>query len=177
MTTHRTGKYDYNALCDVCGFKKKASELIKRWDGLMVCEEDWEPRNILDFFRTRNDAHQLPFTRPEDAGGLTWTPTITGTITGSYTANYVYSYSQTDNKLTFEIQLIPTTSITLSGVYFSANFVYPSSYSTQTWNGGTCMESKSGKYIGPLTSAPSGIGIPDCTTSDTLLIRGSLILS
>lgn len=67
MTTHRTGSYNYNTLCDVCGFKFKASELQMRWDGFMVCAADWEPRNILDFYRTRNDAHRLPFTRPDDA--------------------------------------------------------------------------------------------------------------
>lgn len=33
---------DWNAICDVCGQKYKASQLMKRWDGLMVCKEDWE---------------------------------------------------------------------------------------------------------------------------------------
>jgi hypothetical protein len=36
---------DWNAVCAVCGFKYKASELVKRWDGVYVCRTDWEPRH------------------------------------------------------------------------------------------------------------------------------------
>lgn len=56
---------DYNAICDVCGFKYKASELRRRWDGVMVCPQDWEPRHPQDFVRGVQDNRQLPFTRPE----------------------------------------------------------------------------------------------------------------
>jgi hypothetical protein len=59
--------YNYRAVCDECGFKRWNYELAKRWDGAMVCRDTcWEPRNILDFYRTRNDAHKLPWTRPDD---------------------------------------------------------------------------------------------------------------
>lgn len=172
MTTHRTGKYDYNALCDVCGFKKKASELRQRWDGFMVCDEDWEPRNILDFYRTRQDAHLLPFTRPEDASENTWTPLIQG-ITGNCSITATYAYSTVDNRLVFEIQIIPQTSITLS----SATITPPTvSGHSLTWRSGTCFESKSGKYIGQLSFGVN-ITVPNCATSDILLIRGSFTLS
>lgn len=60
-----TGSFGYNAICDVCGFKFKASMLSKRWDGLMVCRHDYETRHPLDFYTTRNDVHLLPWTRPE----------------------------------------------------------------------------------------------------------------
>lgn len=56
---------DYNAICDVCGFKYKASELRKRWDGVMTCPDDWEPRHPQDFVRGVKDSHPLPFTRTE----------------------------------------------------------------------------------------------------------------
>jgi hypothetical protein len=59
------GSYSYNAICDVCGFQFKASEMKKRWDGLIVCSEDYETRHPLDFFRVHNDYHKLPFVRPE----------------------------------------------------------------------------------------------------------------
>jgi hypothetical protein len=62
-----TESYDYNVLCDRCGFKFKASELKKTWDNLWVCKDDWEPRHSLDFYKTKNDAHLLPYTRPDDA--------------------------------------------------------------------------------------------------------------
>lgn len=56
---------DYNAICDECGFKFKASELKRRWDGLMVCKADWNPRQPQDFVRGTVDSKPLPFTRPE----------------------------------------------------------------------------------------------------------------
>jgi hypothetical protein len=36
-------------ICDQCGRKYKESELRLRWDGLMVCTGDWEPRQPQDF--------------------------------------------------------------------------------------------------------------------------------
>ncbi len=65
--SHPGHSYEYRALCDVCGFKKWNYELRRRWDGFMVCADTcWEPRHILDFYRPRNDAHTLPWTRPDD---------------------------------------------------------------------------------------------------------------
>ncbi len=58
---------DWNAICDVCGWKYKASDLRKRWDGLMVCEKDWEPRHPQDFIRAIPDMQKVPWTRPETA--------------------------------------------------------------------------------------------------------------
>lgn len=63
-----THSYEYNAICDICGFKFKASKLQKRWDGYMVCEKDNELRHPLDFFTNRNDVHSLPFRRPNNDG-------------------------------------------------------------------------------------------------------------
>lgn len=56
---------DYNAICDVCKWKFKASDLRRRWDNLMVCEKDWEPRHPQDFIRAIPDMQALPWTRPE----------------------------------------------------------------------------------------------------------------
>lgn len=56
---------DWNAICDSCGFKFKASELKKRWDGFMVCEQDFETRHPQDFIRPLPDQKSLPWTRPE----------------------------------------------------------------------------------------------------------------
>lgn len=56
---------DWNAICAICGFKFKGSELRKNWKEQMVCEKDWEPRNEQDFIRGVPDQQALPFTRPE----------------------------------------------------------------------------------------------------------------
>jgi len=57
---------DYNAICDRCGFKFKASKLRKTWEGLYVCKKDWEPRHPSDFFRAPVDDQTVPWTRPDD---------------------------------------------------------------------------------------------------------------
>lgn len=63
---------DWNAICDVCGFKRKSSEMMKRWDGLMVCrpsvaEGCWEPQHPQEIIRPIIDQNKLPWTRPEPA--------------------------------------------------------------------------------------------------------------
>lgn len=78
---HRvTQSYDYNAICDICGFKYKASKLRKNWLGQMVCEADFETRHISDFYATRNDTHTLPFIRTKE--GTTAYPEL-GVITAT----------------------------------------------------------------------------------------------
>lgn len=65
------GKNDYlklgdmNAVCDVCGFKYKMSQLRERWDGYLVCSEDWEPRHPRDFPRPARTERQPTKTSPE----------------------------------------------------------------------------------------------------------------
>lgn len=63
--TYKPG--DWWAICDSCGRKFKASQLRKRWDGLMVCSEDWNPRQSLDFVRPNPDKITVPWTRPRPA--------------------------------------------------------------------------------------------------------------
>lgn len=55
---------NWNALCDSCGRKFKANQLKRRWDGLMVCEEDYELRHPSDFLRVQRERIAVPFARP-----------------------------------------------------------------------------------------------------------------
>lgn len=55
---------DYNACCDVCSFKFKASELRRRWDGYMVCPADYEERHPQDLIRLPQDIQAVPWSRP-----------------------------------------------------------------------------------------------------------------
>ena len=73
---------DWNAVCDSCGKVLKASELRQRWDGLMVCSRDWEPRQPQDFVRAVADVTAPPFTRPEPTDTFT-------TVTSIYTVDTV----------------------------------------------------------------------------------------
>ncbi len=63
---------DWNATCDMCGKKFKASMLKARWDGAMVCEYDWETRQPQDFVTGVPDTMQPPWTRPMPAPD--WAP-------------------------------------------------------------------------------------------------------
>lgn len=58
---------DSNAICDVCGFKHKQSQLRKRWDGAMVCQKDWEPRHPQDLIRPRPERQHIQNARVEPA--------------------------------------------------------------------------------------------------------------
>lgn len=56
-------KGDWKAVCDSCGREFKASELRKRWDGLMVCSVDYETRHPQDFVRGVLDTQVVPWNR------------------------------------------------------------------------------------------------------------------
>lgn len=79
---------DWKGICDVCGFEFKASKLRKRWDGLMVCKEDWEMRHPSDFFRVRAEDPSVPWSRTEptdnEIGPAINTDTQTSVPTGTF---------------------------------------------------------------------------------------------
>jgi len=56
---------DWNTLCDSCGRKYKASQLKKRWDGLMVCKEDYETRHPQDLIQVQQEKITVDFSRPD----------------------------------------------------------------------------------------------------------------
>ena len=55
---------DWNLICDSCGKKVKASEAKQRWDGFIVCPDDYETRHPQDFVKARTDKITVLFTRP-----------------------------------------------------------------------------------------------------------------
>lgn len=56
---------DWNVICQVCRRKIKASEAKKQWNGLIVCESDYEERHPLDMPQpVVIDEQPLPFTSP-----------------------------------------------------------------------------------------------------------------
>ena len=59
---------DWNAICQVCGFKFKASELKQRWDNLRVCSHDYEMRHPMDFLRLTPEKIGVPWVSKEPAG-------------------------------------------------------------------------------------------------------------
>ena len=63
----------WNVICDSCGKKIKASEAKQRWDGLIVCPEDFEQRQPQDFVKARADKITVPFTRPRPTDDFIYT--------------------------------------------------------------------------------------------------------
>lgn len=57
---------DWNVACSMCGRKRKASELVKNWQGLYRCPEHNEPRQPQDFVRGVPDVETVPFSQPEE---------------------------------------------------------------------------------------------------------------
>jgi len=66
------GRYDYyapgdfNRICDQCGLKRKASDTVELWNGLIVCADDcFETRHSQDFVRGRYDDQRVDKPRPD----------------------------------------------------------------------------------------------------------------
>jgi hypothetical protein len=57
---------DWNAICDRCGAKFKASQLRKTWEGFMVCQKDWEPRHPQDYVRAPREEAVPEWTRSNE---------------------------------------------------------------------------------------------------------------
>ena len=55
----------WNFICEVCGQQYKAEQMRKRWDGVITCPKDWEPRHPQDFVRGVKDNPSVPLSRPE----------------------------------------------------------------------------------------------------------------
>jgi hypothetical protein len=62
--TYDSGQF--NLYCDVCKKKIKANEAKHRWDGLIVCPDDWEMRQPQDFIKAKIDKISVPFSRPTE---------------------------------------------------------------------------------------------------------------
>jgi len=82
---------EWNVTCDVCSKKIKAHEARQRWDGFIVCPEDFENRHPQDFVKAQIDKITVPFQRPIPTYLFTTVPYIlywdsgyshTGYITG-----------------------------------------------------------------------------------------------
>jgi hypothetical protein len=56
---------DYNAACSMCGRKRKASTLVKNWQGLWRCPKHNEIRHPQDFVRAIPDIVTPPWFQGE----------------------------------------------------------------------------------------------------------------
>lgn len=54
---------DWNSNCSMCGRKRKASEMVRNWQGMYRCPEHDEPRHPQDFVRGVPDVQTPPWTQ------------------------------------------------------------------------------------------------------------------
>jgi hypothetical protein len=65
MAANYLKRGDWNVICDRTGFKIKASESRKEWNGLRVWKKHWEARQPQDKLRMYPDSQRVPDPRPE----------------------------------------------------------------------------------------------------------------
>jgi hypothetical protein len=122
-------KGDWNSICYVCGFKRKASEMKLRWDGVYVCAQDWEIRQPQDFVRGVPEEEPLPWTQPEPPDGFVsateigpFTNIVVGTPTifvnsTPVTSGVDYTIELPEGIITFITQYAPGSVIAWSGTW------------------------------------------------------------
>lgn len=57
-------KGDWNAICDLCGFQFKASELKENWKNQRVCAKDFEGKHPQMFVRSKPEKGSSDWARP-----------------------------------------------------------------------------------------------------------------
>jgi len=56
--SHVAGQW--NIICDVCGFEFKSGVMRKRWDGLIVCNDDFERDHPQKYIKSHSDPVPVP---------------------------------------------------------------------------------------------------------------------
>ncbi len=114
---------DWWVSCDSCQKQIRASEAKHRWDGFIVCSEDFEERHPQDFVRVKPEGNHIPFSRPEPADVFTDVTYYNDYCDANYILDqYGYVYQEED----LEYNLISLTTegdvslLTESGNYLGA---------------------------------------------------------
>lgn len=141
-----TGKGSYKYTCPVCGIVYLRSQMLQRWDGLLVCSYDWEPRHPLDFIRPVRDSEPLDRTAPD----LVKTGTVNGS-TGGWAPGWTHLTSSTG--VTFPNgNYNDDTLSTLHKRYVNAQILIP--YATTA----SCIFAQGGDTVITLPSSPVTAG-------------------
>lgn len=128
-----TGRADYlelgswNAVCYFCGFKHKAADLRRHWQGFYVCERCWEPRQTQDFVRAVPENMTPPWAQPRPAA--------------TYAASYRVTSTGTPNAYVVTLpSFLPITALVVGDQYnFTANFTNTGSATLEIFIGTTSL--------------------------------------
>jgi hypothetical protein len=103
---------DWNTVCYQCGFKRKASQLEKNWQGYYVCPEHNEPRQTQDFVRGVMDHQSVPWAQPMPTAIYTYANAQIG-IGDSVTTQFQFGSGLGSDAVTYSV----------SALYFDGSFV------------------------------------------------------
>ena len=67
---YKQGQHKFT--CDVCGFEYYSEDKKKRWDGLIVCPEDYEVDHPQKYIRVSPDGQPVSDPRPEPEDEFTY---------------------------------------------------------------------------------------------------------
>lgn len=90
-------KGDWNAFCQRCGKKYKASQLTQEWTQLWVCHSCYEDRNAQEFVRGIIDQQAVPWSASEAPDNFILNAAITGLTTAPFApgSEVVWDFSNT----------------------------------------------------------------------------------
>lgn len=63
MSRNRQKPGDWNVITDCCGRTMKFSQVLRQWDGMIVCPDHYDPRHPLDFVKSTHDDQRVPISR------------------------------------------------------------------------------------------------------------------
>ncbi len=55
---------DWFVFCDVCDCRIFGSDALRKWNGMYVCQQDWETQNPQDFLKPHIEHREAPIKRP-----------------------------------------------------------------------------------------------------------------
>ena len=84
---------DFYRICDRTGFKVRASETAKEWNGLIVRDQSYETRHPQDFVRGVYDKQNVPDPRPEPTGRSVGNPATSLASEGDPSDTIITVYS------------------------------------------------------------------------------------
>ena len=132
-------KGDWNAICDICGFQFKASDLKENWKGQKVCDKDFEGQHPQMFVRPKIEKITTPWARP---------PGSTEVWTG---ADYVGPLTTT---ITFDARRIATVDASAGNCVLtlpaaSTEYLYGDTYKVERVDNSANTTTVNGQSVGP----------------------------
>lgn len=95
---------DWNSVCFTCGFKYKASQMKKNWQGFWECQSCWTPRQPQDFVRALPDVQTPPWVQPRPAITYAQTDYIVTEAYDSTAGNPFTFYLETETSYPLETE-------------------------------------------------------------------------